>query len=173
MPRTSLNKLMEEDNDVVKTEKKKFAPDDPIPCMSITAGEMFFTGAKTGTPYTWADYGYVVDIDYQDINYAVRSADPMVMRPRFVIQDKDFLEQNPQLDELYSGLYSVGDLKAIANKTPAEIEKTCAQLPIGAKDALKSILATMVANGTLDSVNRIKAFDKALGTELLVRLVES
>lgn len=161
---------IEEIEEYVAPKKKVFNKDDMIPCVSITPGEMFFEGEKTKNFYVWANIGFVTEIEYQDLNYAIQQNHPFVVKPRFIIQDKDIIEQHPELDRIYSGLYSVGDLKNIIKKTPSEIESEVAKLPLGAKEALKGIVSNMIANGTLDSVNRIKALDKALGTEMLLKL---
>ena len=183
MPRTKytqkVKEELEQDNqelddifedEPVVTKKKVFAKDDLIPCVSITPGEMFFEGEKTKNLYIWANIGYVTEIEYQDINYAIQQNHPLVIKPRFIIQDKDIIAMHPELDRIYSGLYSVNDLKAILKKTPAEIEADVAKLPLGAKEALKGIVSTAIANGSLDSINRIKVFDKILGTEMLLKL---
>ena len=151
-------------------KQRIFNKDDLIPCMSITPGEMFFEGDKTRNLYTWATIGYVAEIEYQDLNYAIQQNHPMITKPRFIIQDKDVIAQYPHLDKIYSGLYSVADLKSIIKKTPQEIESEVAKLPLGAKEALKGMVSTMIGNGSLDSINRIKALDKSLGTEMLLKL---
>ena len=152
------------------TKKKKFDNEDKIPCISITPGEMFFIGEKSDTLYTFADADDVVEIEYRDLKYAVDRKNPMVFKPRFIVQDADFLELYPKLEDLYSGLYSAKDLKDIL-KLPANSMKTAIEsLPIGAQDALKHIAATMIDNGTLDSVQRIKVLDEIFDTEMLLRL---
>ena len=161
----------DDDEEIVEAPKKRvFNKDDLIPCVSITPGEMFFEGEKTHNLYIWANIGFVTEIEYQDLNYALQQNHPMIIKPRFIIQDDDIIAQHPELDKIYSGLYSVGDLKKILNKTPSEIENEVAKLPTGAKEALKGIVSTQISNGTLDSVNRIKALDRVLGTEMLLKL---
>lgn len=182
MPKTKYAKrIFEEENKVEdeiieetveeSTPKKKiFNKDDLIPCVSITPGELFFEGGRTKELYIWANIGDTTEIEYQDLNYAIQQNHPLVTKPRFIIQDKDIIAQHPELDRIYSGLYSTGDLKAIVKKTPSEIEAEVAKLPIGAKEALKGIVSSMISNGSLDSVNRIKVLDKVLGTEMLLKL---
>ena len=50
------------------------------------------------------------------------------------------------------------------------MEKTILKLPVGAQDSIKTIAATMVDNGTLDSIQRVKVIDKIFGTEMLLKL---
>lgn len=168
----NVSKEIAEEKVVVKerTEKRKFSPNEMIPCMSITSGELFYEGSKSKTLYTFADIDDVVEIEFRDLDYAARTKDAMMFRPRFVVQDTDFLKLHPSLDELYSSLHSTKDLKEILKLSPSQMENAIYSLPIGAQEALKTIAATMVDNGTLDSVKRIQKLDSIFRTELLLKL---
>ena len=159
--------------EVAKPEKKKFKQDEMIPCVSITPGEMFYVGKKSGTLYTFADIDAEVEIEFRDLDYAARSKDAMLMKPRFIVQDKDFVALHPALDDVYSSLHSVKDLKDILKMSPAQMEKTIKSLPEGAKESIKTIAATMIDNGTLDSIQRVKRIDAIFGTNMLIRLTSA
>ena len=45
-------------------------------------------------------------------------------------------------------------------------------LPMGCKNALKGITATMIDNGQLDSIQKIKALDEIFETNMLLTLVQ-
>ena len=151
-------------------KKKKFNAEDKIPCASTTIGELFYTGMKSGTLYTFADIDDVVDIEFRDLDYAARSKEPMMFKPRFVILDDDFVALHPAIAELYTAKYSSADLRNILKMPAKEMAKTIVTLPLSVQDSLKTIASTMIDNGTLDSVQRIKALDSIFGTEMLIRL---
>ena len=159
-----------ESEPVIKEKKKKFSPTEMIPCISITAGELFYEGHKTKNLYTFADIDDVVEIEFKDLDYAARTKDAMMFRPRFIVQDADFVALHPTLDEIYSSLHSTKDLKDILKMSPDKMESAIYSLPVGAQDALKTIAATMVDDGVLDSVKRIQRLDSIFGTELLLKL---
>ena len=160
-----------EKKEVKGTSKRVFQPNDLIPCKSITPGELLMEGYKTHFLYRWADYDDVQDVEYQDLAYDIRIQGRSYSRyPRFVILDDDFVEQNPILNEAYSKIYSVSDLRDILQMSPSEIKKVVTALPKGAKDSLKTLVATSISNGTFDSVNRIKVFDEIFETEMLQTL---
>lgn len=69
-----------------KSEKKKFEPTEMIPCVSLTAGELFYVGLKSDTLYTFADIDDVQEIEFRDLDYAARKGDKMMFKPRFVVQ---------------------------------------------------------------------------------------
>ena len=54
---------------VAKTPKK-YAPGDMIPCRSMTYGELLLTGTKSKMLYTWANYGDVTEMEFQEIGRA-------------------------------------------------------------------------------------------------------
>lgn len=151
---------------------KKYEKEETIPCKSITNGMLLVTGEKSGILYRWADYGDIEEIEYQDLIYMIRSHKASVYRPRFIIQDKDFLSQHPELNTLYNSLYSTKDLKDILNLPVSQIKQAIKQLPDGALDALKGVAASMITSGQYDSVKKIKALDEIFGTKLLLTLAQ-
>lgn len=161
--------IAEEEKPIVK---KTFSDTDLIPCVSITPGELFVVGDKSKNLYTFADNDYLVEIEYRDLKYAAASRDKMMYRPRYIVQDRDFLKEFPELEKVYGDLYSGSDLQKILKLSPSEMKRTIEKLPLGAKDALKSIAATQIDNKQLDSIQRVKVLDEVFGTELMTRLVD-
>lgn len=157
---------------ISKQSAKTYDKEDMIPCKSITNGKLLVTGDKTGILYKWAGYGDVEDIEYQDLIFMVRSKKPSVYRPRFIIQDADFVAQNKDLKSLYDSLYTTRDLKEILNLPVSQMKKAISDLPDGAKDALKGIAASAIISGNYDSVARIKLLDEIFDTHLLLTLAQ-
>lgn len=172
---TSMKKTTTSKPKVEETSTKRvFEPNDLIPCKSITAGELLMEGYKTKFVYRWADYDDVQEVEYQDLAYDIRIQGRSYSKyPRFIILDDDFIEQNPVLNEVYSKIFTISDLRKILEMTPAEIKKTVNTLPKGARDSLKTIVSTAIANGTLDSVNKIKVFDEIFETEMVQTLFDA
>lgn len=166
-----------EDNVVVATEEiktsKKYDKEDVIPCKSITNGKLLVTGEKSKILYRWANYGDVEGIEYQDLIYMIRSHKPSVYKPRFVIQDEEFIAQHPDLKDLYNSLYSVKDLKDILNLPVAQMKKAINELPDGAFDAIRGVAASMISSGKYDSVAKIKVLDEIFDTKLLLTLAQN
>ena len=147
-------------------KKKVFDQSDGVLCASITQGKLYVEGSKTGMLYSFSDYGDETEIEYRDLVGLIRSKDKSVFEPRFVVEDKDFIEEYPALKKFYDDEFSVQNIKNILlmpdDQMVAEIEK----LPRGAADSLKSIAAEQVATGQIDSVRKIKALDSVFGTNL-------
>ena len=152
----------------VASKKKQFKDTDAINCMSITAGQLGMIGIKSGINYTWAGRGDETEVEYQDLVAAIRSGKKHINEPYFIIQDKEFLSQFPQVEKIYSSMYSIGDLKDIFNMPLSQMKNTIMSLPNGAKESIKNIASTMITNGTLDSVKKIKALDEIFNTNFML-----
>lgn len=153
----------------VKKEKKSYAPSDGIPCKSITNGGLYMPGLKSNILYTWIDAGDVIEVEYQDLQAAIRSNNGYVMNPFFVIEDEELVAQFPQLKKIYNTLYSVGDLEdVITELSPGDMKATILSLPKGAQDSIKHLASKMVSDGRLDSVRKIKVLDEIFDTEMSI-----
>ena len=166
-----------EKEEVLKTNKsytkKEFGQEDLILCRSMVSGQLFVDGVRSGLLYTFADYNDTCEIEYRDLIYLVRSyKDKTIYEPRIIIEDEDFIAENPKLAELYESLYTKGDLMEIINLPLSQMVDTINALPMGCKNALKGITATMIDNGQLDSIQKIKALDEIFGTNMLLTLVQ-
>ena len=171
---TTAKKDIAETSAKTSVKKKTFQPNDLIPCKSITAGELLMEGYKTHFVYRWADYDDIQEVEYQDLAYDIRIHGRSYSRyPRFIVLDDDFVEQNPVLNEVYSKIYSISDLRKMLDLSPAEIKKIIPTLPVGARESLKTIVSTAVSNGTFDSINKIKAFDEVFETQMFQTLFNS
>ena len=81
---------------------RKFEQEDLIPCRSMVSGQLFIEGARSKLLYTFADYNDVCDIEYRDLIYMVRTYNNrFIYEPWIIIEDEDFIAQNPKLAELY------------------------------------------------------------------------
>lgn len=172
-----VSKNEKKEEDVLKTNdsstKKEFGQEDLILCRSMVSGQLFVDGVRSGLLYTFADYNDTCEIEYRDLIYLVRSyKDKTIYEPRIVIEDEDFIAENPKLAELYESLYTKGDLMEIINLPLSQMVDTINALPMGCRNALKGIAATMIDNGQLDSIQKIKALDEIFETNMLLTLVQ-
>ena len=166
----NIEKVVDVKPSVPKTtvEKKTYSADTPILCMSITSGELGMEGIKSHINYKWAERGDVTEVEYQDLVAAIRSNTSYILKPYFIIQDKEFVNQYPQVKKIYESLYKINDLKDIIALPVGQMKEAIQALPDGAKESIKNIAATMINNGTLDSVKKIKALDEIFNTELMM-----
>lgn len=154
-----------------KEVKKAYAPSptDSIPCHSIIGGYVNFRGGKTGTVYSWYDNGDVSNVEYQDLRAAMLSKSAYIFDPIIIIDNEDILnipEWKPVKD-LYENMYSIDDLTRVFDLPTGQMTSVINKMPRGAKKALITLAKTLMDDGRLADINKIKALDKLLGTDLL------
>lgn len=149
-------------------EKRKFGQTDPVDCVSITPGELGMIGLKSGINYTWFGRGEVVEVEYQDLVAAIRSSKKHITEPLFIIQDEDFLAEFPQIAKKYDTMLSLKDLESVFDLSVSDMKKVIPTLPTGAQKSIKHLASTKIGNGTLDSVQKIKALDELFGTKFML-----
>lgn len=169
---TKMTKIETVSEEPKKSVVKKYNNTDTIPCRSICNGRLFIDGARSKIFYQWADYGDIVDVEYQDLLFMIRSNDANIMLPRIIIEDEEFVSQNKNLEKLYESLYSMQDFREILSLSPSQMRDAILSLPKGAQNAIKGVASTMIDNGTLDSVAKIKIIDEIFGTNLLLTLAQ-
>lgn len=167
------NEMVEE---VVETEvkkskvapkaQKKYAPDELIPCRSLTYGELLLTGTKSKMLYTWANYGDITEMEFQDLQALRSTKSSYLFKPRFIIEDPELVEQwGGELGQMYKQIIDmdVEDMfKLPLNQFKAKLKKA----PVGVQQAVKNVAGEKIMNGSLDSLAKIKAIDEILGTDL-------
>ena len=153
-------------NKVVETKTpKKFAPNDQIPCRSVTVGELIHVGVKTHIQYTWADYGDVAYLEYQDLQALQSMKSRFIIGPLFIIEDEDVVAQwEKMLKPIYDKLQE-DDLEKFFALPQNKFETTLKNAPKGFQDSIKTKAVAMIQDGELDSLKKIKAIDEILGTE--------
>ena len=149
-----------------KADKKKdFKSTDGVVCRSVTPGSLFVDGPKSGMLYTFAAYGDEAEIEYRDLKGLIMMRSPNIFTPRFIVEDTDFIAETPQLDAFYSKQFSTKDLRKILELPVEEMVTEIKKLPSGAQDNLKTLAATAIGEGNLDSIKKIKALDELWGTQ--------
>lgn len=156
-----------EEKEIIK-EPKKYEPSEGIMCRSITPGGLYMEGIKTHIPYEWSDNGLETEVEYQDLVAAIRANSDYVMKPYFIIQDDEFIQQYPQLSKVYDSMYSVKDMRDVLTLPASTMKQVITNMPDGAKESIKHIASSMISNGSLDSVQKIKILDQIFGTELML-----
>ena len=146
---------------------KKFNASDTIPCRSVTYGELVLLGYKSKLLYTWANSGDVTYVEYQDLQALQSRKSKFLTEPLFIIEDEDLAAQwSSMLKPIYSKIQEE-DLEELLGLSPAKLKSRLQNSPEGIQKSIKSMAAAKIASGELDSINKIKAIDEALGTELL------
>ncbi len=149
-----------------KHEPKKFNPNDPVRCQSVTQGTLFVDGLVTNMKYNFVEYGIEGDILYRDLVSLVVSRNKAIFKPRIIVLDEDFIAEYPELRKFYKEHFATKNIKEILNLPDYEMKEAISKLPKGAVESLKSIAVNQIVSGEIDSIRKIKALDEAFGTDL-------
>ena len=150
-----------------KKEVKKFGPSDLVECRSITGGELILIGDKSKLQYTWADYGDTAWVEYQDLQALQSRRSGFLVKPRFIIEDEDLVEQ---WGSMLKSIYDKINTQTIEDFFGLPLNKFKAQLkimPEGLKDAIKTKAVQMIQDEELYDIRKVREIDAAWGTDFV------
>jgi len=144
-------------------------PNDLVETTSATAGELLMIGRKSHRLYRWKDYNDIQYVEYQDLqaeNFSTTSR--YLFDPLIIINSEEVLAQKEfqKVAALYETAISSEEMDKLFSLDLPSFEKTLKGLPKGLRNSVKTIAAGKVIDGSLDSINKIKAIDKILGSDL-------
>lgn len=168
MTRTKKTEEPKVETPVVKKPKREFKETDGILCRSVTPGGLYMVGKKTGMLYEWNDYGHEYEVEYRDLVIAVRTRSDFVFGPLFIIEDEDFIDEFAIVKKFYEESYNDADLQKIIKMPTEKMKKAIMALPPRAKENMKSIASSAVADGSLDSLEKIRVLDELFDINLKV-----
>lgn len=156
--------------EVEKKEPRKYEPNDLIPCYSMYAGCLLFTGDKTKLTYEFSNIGDFRYIEYQDLLAGMLMRKPSLYAPYIIIDDEELLDQPhwSQIKEIYNGLYDKNDLMRIINLPTTQFNEEFRLLPAGYRNTIATIVSGLISEGKFDSMNKIRIIDEVCGTDMAV-----
>ena len=150
-----------------KKQTRKFDPNETFSCRSVCYGELVLEGYKSKILYTWANCGDYADVEYQDLQALQSRKSRFLTDPLFIIEDEELVEHwGALLKPIYTKIEE-DDIEQLLKLTPSQLKKKLKTVPVGIKESIKTMAAAKILSGELDSINRIKAIDEVLGTELM------
>ena len=148
-----------------KKTPHKFEQNEPILCRSVTYGELLYPAKKSQLLYSWANYGDVTEVEYQDLQALRSTRSAYLNAPYFVIENEELIVQWPELKKLYEKIAAV-DIDKMFDLPLNKFKTALRNLPAGFKDSIKNIASAKILDGTLDSISKIKAIDEVFNTDL-------
>ena len=151
-------------------QPRKYEPNDLIPCRSMYAGCLLFTGDKSKITYEFSNIGDFRYIEYQDLLAAMLVQKKSLFAPYIIIDDEELLESThwKQVKAIYDGMYTKEDLVDLINLPTVQFNEEYRKLPRGFQKTIATMVSGMVAEGTFDAMNKIRIIDEICGTDLAV-----
>lgn len=146
---------------------RKFAPDDTIECRSVTGGELIMVGPKTKVRYSWSDYNDTAYVEYQDLQALQSRKSGFLVKPRFIIEDEELVEQwGNMLKPIYEKIITQ-DIEAFFELPLMKFKAQLQTMPAGLKDAIKTKAVQMIKNDELYDIRKVREIDEAWGTDFV------
>lgn len=152
--------------------KKEFKSDDEISTKSVFAGSCTLIGRRTGNVYVWEDLGEYQDVEYQDLLAEIKNHySKYIYEPLILIEDEDLISNFPKIEKMYENMMDTDELtEAILNDEVQDLKDILISLPTGLKESVKNIVSTLIQNGELYDVRKIRLVDDLFGTALLEQM---
>ena len=165
----SIDEVVEKPKKVAPAKKapKKYAPSDLIECRSVTGGQLILIGPKTKFQYEWADYNDTALVEYQDLQSLQSRKSNFLVKPRFIIEDAELVEQwSALLKPIYDKILTQ-DIEDFFNLPLNKFKAQLTVVPEGLQDAIKTRVVQMIKNDELYDIRKVRALDETWGTDFV------
>ena len=155
----------------VKTDAD-YRPDEMIRCHSVFPGILYFSGRHTGMTYTFVGTGDVRNVEYQDLKAAMLEHTESIFNPDIVIDDANLINDEHWMDvkRVYEEMYDEQDIKKLIELPLRDFNVAFPQLPIPTREAIITLFATQIENGTFEQLNKANYIDEVCGTRLDLKM---
>lgn len=152
----------------------KITDDMIINVKSGVFGTLVYVDRKTGEEVTWENEG-----DIQQVSFALlrsmKASQVAFMKDNWILIDSVEGHEDIAVEDVYKALFvqqyykniiDPDDYSVVCSWSLSDIEKKIPSLTKNAKTNLAIALNTYIESGDLDSLKKIKAFEKALDCSL-------
>lgn len=155
-----------------KKAPKKYAPSDLIECRSVTGGQLIMVGPKTKFQYQWEDYNDITEVEYQDLLALQSRKSGFLVKPRFIIEDEELVEQwGVMLKPIYDKIITQ-DIESFFNLPLNKFKAQLKVMPEGLQDAIKTKVVQMINNDEIHDIRKVREIDAAWGTDFVAMFVQ-
>ena len=163
--------------DLKKTTNSKISDDMLVKVKSTFFGQLFFKNKKSGEVTEWEYPGDVQTMTMRDLR-SMKAEQASFFKNGWLLvlgfaDGEDCgancadIYKNLMITQYYENYIEPTDMRAVCSWNINEIPEKIAMLSPEARENLLVAINTYIKNGSLDSIKKIKAFEKALGHELL------
>ena len=136
------------------------------------AGSCTLIGRRSGNIYVWEALGEIQYVEYQDLLAEITNRySQYIYEPLLLIEDEDVINKNPKLKDLYDTMIDVEDIEeSLLNDSVEDLRNILISLPSGLQETVKSIASTLMQDGDLYDVRKIRLLDDLYHTALSEQL---
>ena len=155
------------------TVRKPVIPKDIDPNQYVVVrngfqGRLVYKSKKTGERFVWSEFGSEQEMELSELKNAKNTYKRFFTNNWFMF-DEPWVIDYLGMAQYYKYALNLDNFDDLFTKTPAQIEKTIAQLSTGQKKSVTYRARQLIADGAIDSNKVIVSLEKALGVELIER----
>lgn len=153
--------------EVLSKAKKKVTRDLEVECKNITNGTLVYVSKKTGAEYILEGYGATEIFDVGEL-ITMKSSSPRILNePWLLIEDDDVIDYL-RLRDVYDRIsVPLDNIDSFFDKPVSKMRDALDVAPNGIKFLIASRAKTLMNEGVLDSVKKIKLIEDVLQIELI------
>jgi hypothetical protein len=163
--KSMISEMTEKNESVHRIKKPNVDKSELVPVMNLTHGSLVYQSRKTGMEVKFEQYG---DIEYLEVGelLTMRSSQRRFLdEPWILILDEEVVNYLG-LDKLYKKLVNPDNIDEIFNFKQERFIEVIQSAPRGYSQLIVSRAKAKMADGTLDSVAKIKALEERYNVEL-------
>ena len=167
---TEITEDVEKPKTAPKRKKAEITADTIIEVMSNFAGTLVYVSKKTADEYTW-QLGEVNYIKYSELEIMRNNRRKFFTNNWVILLGDEGLEAMKKLgvDKYYTNLIDVSDTDALLSMSDSELTAKIKSASNEIKETLGYCLSTLIDDGKLSDLNRIRLFEKLLNVDLIQR----
>lgn len=150
-----------------RKSRPKIDPAEQVEVRNNTVGRLVYSSPRMmGYTIVWDSHGDVQLMDFAEVQ-TMKNAHKRFFQDNWVTIDDPDVIQALGISGLYKNAANRDDIKALFGMNPNVIRKRVATMSDGMKSTVRSAAKLAIDNGTLDSVQRIRALEEALDCSLM------
>lgn len=156
-----------EDVQHIPTAKKKIENDRMIPIMNISPNGLIYISRRTGAEWEWSEYGDIEYMEMQELQTMRTSQKRFLSEPWVLILDEEVVSFMG-LDKMYKNMVHPDNIEQVFSMKNADFKEVIEKVPNGIAQLICNRAVTKVADGTLDSVAKIKVLNDKYNLDLRI-----
>lgn len=136
-----------------------------IPCRSTVNGELIYISNRTKAKYIWEDFGVTLDLEMGEL-LDMNGSNRKYIHDGYIVVDDAEASEYLGLTKIYDEIAHIDDIEVLFGKSAEDLLVVLPKLPKGMRESLATKARSMVEDGSLDSIGKIRAIESVLGVDL-------
>lgn len=163
---------------ISKKRRIKLEDNDLVRVKSNVFGKLFYKNSRTGDEYNWESHDDEQDLYVSDLREMKGTQRSFFAKNWIMIEGlTEYNEENEdttvediynflQVQQYYKDVLCPDNLPSVLNMSIDELQEKVPKMSEGVRLSLIILANTQIADGTMDSIKKIKALEELFGCEL-------